>query len=169
MFSADGAAVRSAQCAGVDRLQCLLVGDDTFLITRARRSPHPDHPPTASTGESLHLIWPQKRSSGHLPAGVLSVRMNSYSSPSRECPPQCEHCQCLLTVRQILVRCPHLQAIRDDVFGHEGVMESSRFHIQLFINLLRESFIVDFIYLIQLVILPQLYAPLTCLSAPFCT
>ena len=43
-------------------------------------------------------------------------------------PPQCEHCHCILTVHHILGRCPHLQLIRDDVFGNDDVIELFRFH-----------------------------------------
>ena len=46
---------------------------------------------------------------------------------------------CILTVHHILVRCPHLQPLRDDVFVNEGVMESFRFHPQLIIKLFRET------------------------------
>ena len=63
--------------------------------------------------------------------------------------PQCEHCQCILTVCHILVRSPHLKLVRDGVFGNEGVMETFRFHPQLIINLfigklvfIRNSFVI---------------------------
>ena len=39
--------------------------------------------------------------------------------------PPYEYCQCILTVRHILLKCLHLQPVRDDVFGNECVMESS--------------------------------------------
>ena len=55
-----------------------------------------------------------------------------------ECPRQCEHSQCVLTVSHILMRCPHLKPVRDGVFRNEGVMESFRFHSQLIITFLRE-------------------------------
>ena len=31
-------------------------------------------------------------------------------------PPQCEHCQCILTVRHILVECNHLAQTRNDIY-----------------------------------------------------
>ena len=44
--------------------------------------------------------------------------------------PQYEHCQCVLTVHHILVRCPHhLQPVRGDVFGNKGIMELFQFHL----------------------------------------
>ena len=39
----------------------------------------------------------------------------------------------------ILVRCPHPQPGKDDIFGNEGVMETFRFHLQLIIAILRET------------------------------
>ena len=42
--------------------------------------------------------------------------------------PQCEHCQCILTVCHILVECNHLARTRNDIFGRCGVMESLQFH-----------------------------------------
>ena len=32
-------------------------------------------------------------------------------------PPQCEHCQCILTVRHILVECNHLAQTRNDIYA----------------------------------------------------
>ena len=43
-------------------------------------------------------------------------------------PPQCEHCQCILTVCHILVECNHLAQTRKDIFGGRNVVESVRFH-----------------------------------------
>ena len=70
-----------------------------------------------------------------------------------------------MSVRHILVTCPHLQPVRDDVFGNESGMESFRFHAQLIINFflgklvftgnslsILKSFIVDFTCRIPLVI-----------------
>jgi len=54
-------------------------------------------------------------------------------------PPQCEHCQCTLTVRHILVECGHLKSMRKDIFGKRNVMESFRFHPCLILKFLRES------------------------------
>jgi len=66
---------------------------------------------------------------------------------NRDPPPQCGHCQCRLTVRHILVECPHLAQIRSNVFGGEGVVESFRFHPQLIIMFLKQTqFYHQFIY-----------------------
>ena len=43
-------------------------------------------------------------------------------------PPQCEHCQCILTVRHILVECNRLAQTRN---GRCGVVESLQFHPEL--------------------------------------
>ena len=40
--------------------------------------------------------------------------------------PQCEHCQCILTVRHILVECNHLAQTRKDISARREVMESFR-------------------------------------------
>ena len=48
-----------------------------------------------------------------------------------DCPPQCEHCQRILTARHIFMRCPHLQTVRHDLFENDNVMESFQFHPQL--------------------------------------
>ena len=56
-------------------------------------------------------------------------------------PPQCEHCQCILTVRHILVECNHLAQTRNDrpIFGRCGMMESFQFHHELVLIFLRDS------------------------------
>ena len=43
-------------------------------------------------------------------------------------PPLCEHCQCILTVRHILVECNHFARERKDIFRRRDVVESFRFH-----------------------------------------
>ena len=48
--------------------------------------------------------------------------------------PQCEHCQCILTVRHILVECKHLAQTRNYIFGRCGVVESFQFHPELVLN-----------------------------------
>ena len=47
---------------------------------------------------------------------------------SKDPPPRCEHCQCILTVQHILLECNHFAEKRKDVFGKINVMESFRFH-----------------------------------------
>ena len=62
----------------------------------------------------------------------------SYSVQNKEEPPKCDHCQCILTVRHILVDCAHLQPVRDNIFGSTSVVESFRFHPQFIIKFLKE-------------------------------
>ena len=52
---------------------------------------------------------------------------------------QCEHCQCIMTVRHILVECNHLARTRNDIFGRSCVVESFKFHPELILNILRDS------------------------------
>ena len=54
-------------------------------------------------------------------------------------PPQCEHCQCILTVRDILVGCNHLARTRNDIFGRCCVVESFKFHSELILIFKRDS------------------------------
>ena len=54
-------------------------------------------------------------------------------------PHQCEHCQCILTVRHILVECNHLARTRNDIFGICCVVESFKFHPELILKCLRDS------------------------------
>ena len=51
-------------------------------------------------------------------------------------PPQCEHCQCILTVHHIFVDCNHLAQVREDIFGRRDVVKSFRFHPKLVISFL---------------------------------
>ena len=53
-------------------------------------------------------------------------------------PPLCEHCQCILTVRHILVECNHFDHESKDIFGRRDVVESFRFHPSLIILLLKQ-------------------------------
>ena len=53
-------------------------------------------------------------------------------------PPRCEHCQCILTVRHILVECNHLAQTRNDIFGR-CVVESFKFHPELILIFLGDS------------------------------
>ena len=46
-------------------------------------------------------------------------------------PPQCEHCQCNLSVRHILVECNHLARTRIAIFGICCVVGSFKFHPEL--------------------------------------
>ena len=54
-------------------------------------------------------------------------------------PPQCEHCQCILTVRHILVECNHFARERKDIFGRRDVVESLRFHPTLIVIFLKQT------------------------------
>ena len=53
-------------------------------------------------------------------------------------PPLCEHCQCTLTVRHILVECNHFAQERKDIFGRRDVVESFRFHPTLIVLFLKQ-------------------------------
>ena len=48
-------------------------------------------------------------------------------------PPQCEHCQCILTVRHILVECNQFAQERREIFGRRDVVESFRFQPTLIV------------------------------------
>ena len=75
-------------------------------------------------------------------------------------PPQCEHCQCILTVQHILVECNRFAEKRKDIFGKRNVMESFRFHPTLILLYLKECqfytkffiyiFVIDFVQLFTL-------------------
>ena len=52
--------------------------------------------------------------------------------------PQCDHCQCTLTVRHILVECNNLARERKDIFGTRDVVESFRFHPTLILLFLKQ-------------------------------
>ena len=54
-------------------------------------------------------------------------------------PPQCEHCQCILTVRHILVECNHFARGRKDIFGRRDMVESLRFHLTLIVIFLKQT------------------------------
>ena len=58
-------------------------------------------------------------------------------------PPRCEHCQCTLTVRHILVECNHFAQERKDIFGRRDVVESFRFHLTLIVLFLKQ---IEFYY-----------------------
>ena len=53
-------------------------------------------------------------------------------------PPVCEHCQCNLTVRHILVECNHFAQERKDRFGRRDVVESFRFQPTLIVLFLKQ-------------------------------
>ena len=50
----------------------------------------------------------------------------------KDSPPQCDHCQCILTVRHSLVECNQF-----DIFGRRDVVESLRFHPTLIVIFLK--------------------------------
>ena len=54
-------------------------------------------------------------------------------------PPQCEHCQCILTVCHNLVECNHFDQERKDIFGRRDGVESFQFHPELVFKILRDS------------------------------
>ena len=52
-------------------------------------------------------------------------------------PPQCEHCQCILAVRHILVKCNRFAQIRKDIFGRKDMIQLFRLlHLRRVIILL---------------------------------
>ena len=53
-------------------------------------------------------------------------------------PPQCEHCQCILTVRHILVECNNFGLEKKYIFGTRDVVESFRFHPTLILLFLKQ-------------------------------
>ena len=53
-------------------------------------------------------------------------------------PSQCEHCQCILTVRHILVECSQFVKKRKYIFGRRDVMESFKFHATLVLIFLKQ-------------------------------
>ena len=55
----------------------------------------------------------------------------------KDSPPLCEHCQCIMTVRHILVECNNFARESTDIFGRRDVMESSRFHPTLIVLFLK--------------------------------
>ena len=67
-----------------------------------------------------------------------SVMTHSYIL-KKDPPPQCEHCQCIRTVRHIFVECNHLARTRNNIFARCGVVESLQFHPELVLIFLRNS------------------------------
>ena len=57
----------------------------------------------------------------------------------KDYPPECEHCQCVLAVRHILVECNHFAENRKDIFGKRNVVELFRFHPTLILSYLKVS------------------------------
>ena len=53
-------------------------------------------------------------------------------------PPLCERCQCILTVRHILVECNHFAQERKDIFGRRDVVESFKYHPTLIVLFLKQ-------------------------------
>ena len=51
-------------------------------------------------------------------------------------PYRCEHCQCIQTVRHILVECYHFTRTRNDIFGRCGMVEYFQFHPELVLKFL---------------------------------
>ena len=64
---------------------------------------------------------------------VLGDWQSSYRRCSND-----EHCQCILTVRHILVECNHFAQERKDIFGRRDVVESFRFHPTLIVLFLKQ-------------------------------
>ena len=56
-----------------------------------------------------------------VPASVIHIGHTHSYILRKDPPPQCEHCQCILTVRHILVECNHFAQERKDIFGRRDV------------------------------------------------
>ena len=67
-------------------------------------------------------------------------------------PPQCEHYQCIPTVRHILVECNHFARETKDTFGRRDVVESFRFHLTLILLFLKQTEFYYKFYIILTVI-----------------
>ena len=63
----------------------------------------------------------------------------THSYMKKDAPPQCEHCQCILTVRHILVECNYFAEKRKDIFGGRDMVESFIFHPTLILFYLKVS------------------------------
>ena len=69
-----------------------------------------------------------------VPVSAIYTYMAHSYILKRDPPPQCEHCQCILTVRHILVECNHLAQTRNYIFFRCAVVESFQFHSELVLN-----------------------------------
>ena len=59
---------------------------------------------------------------------LCRARMTHSYILKKDPPPQCEHWQCILTVRHILVECNHFAEKGKDMFGGRDMVESFRLH-----------------------------------------
>ena len=77
----------------------------------------------------------------HLEVVIRDEHIHTHLTHSyilkKDPPPQCEHCQCILTVRHILVDCNHLAQTRNDIFGRCCVVESFKFHPELIFKIFK--------------------------------
>ena len=71
-------------------------------------------------------------------AHISQTQTHSYTL-SKDPPPQCEHNQCIMTVRHILVESNNFAEKRKDLFGKRNVMESLRFYSTLILLYKRVS------------------------------
>ena len=60
-----------------------------------------------------------------------------YYILKKDPPPQCEHSQCILTFRHILVMCNNFAEKRKEIFGGRTVVESFNFHPTLILCYLK--------------------------------
>ena len=58
----------------------------------------------------------------------LSCTLDPFTVFEERAPPQYEHCQCILSVHNILVECNHLAETRKYIVGRRHVMQSFRIH-----------------------------------------
>ena len=74
-----------------------------------------------------------------------NLKINCVENITIELLPQCEHCQCILTIRHILVESNHLAQTKMEELGRRNVVESFEFHLKLVLSFLKEcNFIINF-------------------------
>ena len=70
---------------------------------------------------------------------VLCRTHLTHSYILKDPPPLCEHCQCILRVRHILVECDHFARERKDIYCRRDVVELFRFHPTLIVLFLKQT------------------------------
>ena len=71
-------------------------------------------------------------------ASIIVTYLTRVFILNKDPPPQCEHCQCTLTVRHILMECDHRKPTRKDIFGNTNILECFQFHPELILNFLKK-------------------------------
>ena len=97
-----------------------MVGSRTNFILSSRSWEIGSHPTAVQEGWNCFMSCPNEcHKHTHL--------THSYIL-RKDPPPQCEHCQCIMTVRHILVECNHFAKTRKKIFCRSNVVGSFRFH-----------------------------------------